>query len=93
MVNAASGAKATTTTLRVFPNQPFQGFPVIFLANVAPRSATGTIQFMDGTTALGAPVPISGGFALTITPLPKGTHSLSAVFTPSGWAAFWHRCR
>ena len=88
VVTAPSGATASTTTLRVLPTPAFQGFPVIFLANVAPRGATGTIQFMDGTTTLGTPVPISGGFALTITTLPKGTHSLSAVFTPTDPAAF-----
>jgi hypothetical protein len=88
VVSAPSGAKATTTTLRVFPNRAFEGIPVIFLANVAPRGATGTIQFMDGTTTLGTPVPVTAGFALTITTLPLGMHPLSAVFTPKSPAAF-----
>jgi hypothetical protein len=55
VVNAPSGAKATITTLRVAPNHAFEGIAVIFLTNVAPRGATGTIQLMDGTTTLGCP--------------------------------------
>jgi hypothetical protein len=87
VVNAPTKATATTTTLRVFPNRAFQGLPVIFFANVAPRAAAGTVQFRDDTTALGAPVPVTAGFALTITTLPKGTHSLTAVFTPTAITA------
>jgi hypothetical protein len=43
---------------------------------------------MDGTTALGAPVPVTTGFALTITALPTGMHSLTAVFSPANPAAY-----
>ncbi|MGH3864544.1 MAG: Ig-like domain-containing protein [Pseudonocardiaceae bacterium] len=60
----------------------------VFLANVAPTIATGTVQFRDGTTALGTPVPVFGGFALLITPLPKGEHSLIAEFIPTNPTAF-----
>ncbi|MGH3669877.1 MAG: Ig-like domain-containing protein [Pseudonocardiaceae bacterium] len=88
VVNAPTGAKPTNTKLSVFPTPAFQGIPVVFLANVAPANAAGTVQFMDWTTKLGAPVPVFSGFALLITPLPKGTHSLTAVFTPTKPAAF-----
>jgi hypothetical protein len=88
VVNARTGAKATNTKLSVFPTPAFQGIPVIFLANVAPANAAGTVQFMDGTTKLGPPVPVFSGFALLITPLPKGAHSLTAVFAPTKSAAF-----
>ncbi len=88
VVSAPTGAKATTTTLRVVPHRAFEGVPVVVLATVAPRGATGTVQFQDGTTALGAPVPVTGGFALLSTSLPRGTHSLTAVFTPTDPAAF-----
>ncbi len=83
-----SGTAATTTTLTVFPRSAFQGIPVVFLANVAPFDATGTVQFADGTTPLGAPVPVSGGFALVINTLPPGTHSLTAAFSPTDSTAF-----
>jgi hypothetical protein len=43
---------------------------------------------MDGTTALGAPMAAPFGFAFGITALPQGTHSLTAVFTPSDSADF-----
>ncbi len=39
---------------RVFPTPLLQGIPVVLLANIAPHGAVGTIQFMDGTFALGA---------------------------------------
>ncbi|PZS29866.1 MAG: hypothetical protein DLM61_12055 [Pseudonocardiales bacterium] len=87
VVNVPTG-KPTTTTLSVFSNRAFQAIPVILLARVAPRDAAGTIQFIDGTTALGAPVPVFGGFAWSVTPLPAGIHSLTAVFTPTDAAAF-----
>jgi hypothetical protein len=83
-----SGTAATTTTLTVFPRSAFQGIPVIFLANVAPVGATGTVQFADGTTPLGAPVPVTSGFALFIDTLPTGPHSLTAAFSPTDPAAF-----
>ncbi len=82
VVDVATGAQTTTTTLTVFPTPAFQALPVVFLAHVAPRGATGTIQIMDGATALGSPLPAAHGFALLITTLPKGTHTLTAVFTP-----------
>lgn len=82
-------ATATTTTLRVIPNPAFQGVPVFLLATVAPANAAGTVQFMDGTTALGAPVRVIGGRAPFVAlRLARGTHSLTAVFTPSNPAAF-----
>jgi Big-like domain-containing protein len=88
VVDAPLGENATVATLRVFPTPVFAGIPVVLLANIAPAGAVGTIQFMDGTSALGAPVPATDGFTLLITPLPKGEHSLTAVFTPTNQAAF-----
>jgi len=88
VVNAPSSINATTTTLKVYPNRAFENFPVILLTNVAPHGATGTIQLLDGTTPMGAPVPVTAGFALTITTLPTGTHSLTAVFIPTNPATY-----
>ncbi|MGH3781263.1 MAG: Ig-like domain-containing protein [Pseudonocardiaceae bacterium] len=87
-VNAPIGENATVTTLRVFPTPALQGIPVVLLANIAPVGAVGTIQFMDGESALDAPVLATDGFTLLITPLSKGEHSLTAVFTPTNQAAF-----
>ncbi|MGH3765476.1 MAG: Ig-like domain-containing protein [Pseudonocardiaceae bacterium] len=89
-IQAQSGhpATATTTTLHVVPQSAFAGIPMILQANVAPRGAAGTIQFMDGTTALGPAVPVTLGTALRITTLTTGAHSLTARFTPSNPAAY-----
>ncbi len=87
-VNAPPAAKATTTTLRVFSTPAFLGLPVISLSNVTPSGAAGTIQLIDGTTTLGTPVPVTSGFALLTTTLPTGTHSLTAVFTPTEPTAY-----
>jgi hypothetical protein len=43
---------------------------------------------MDGSSALGAPVPAFGRFAFLIKTLPPGVHSLTAVFTPTVAAAY-----
>jgi Bacterial Ig-like domain (group 3) len=88
VVAAPTGVTATTTALSVFPSGASRGMSVVLLANVAPRGAAGTIQFFEGTTTLGAPVPASSGLALLITTLPQGIHSLAAVFTPANPAIF-----
>ncbi len=88
VVDAPIGQNATVTTLRVFPTPAFPGVPVVLLANIAPVGAAGTIQFMDGESALDAPVPATAGFTLLITPLSKGKHSLTAVFTPTNQSVF-----
>jgi hypothetical protein len=86
-VNAPIETKATTTTLTTFRNGIFEGNPVGFLAKVVPSDAAGSVQFMDGATALGTPVPVTHNIALLITALPKGLHSLTAVFIPADPAA------
>jgi hypothetical protein len=56
---------------------------------VVPFTAAGTVQFKDGTTDIGAPVPVSFGSAFVLTStLAKGDHTLTAVFTPTDSAAF-----
>jgi hypothetical protein len=57
----ASAAAAVTIGSSL---NPLASGQVVFLtATVSPNSATGTIQFMDGTTLLGPPVPLSNGVA------------------------------
>ncbi|MEW2396999.1 Ig-like domain-containing protein [Streptomyces sp. NPDC046862] len=78
----------TTTSLAVSPGGPVQaGTAVTLTANVAPAGAAGTVQFRDNGQALGAPVTVSGSQAqLTTSTLGVGSHSLTAVFTPSSAA-------
>jgi hypothetical protein len=67
----------------------YPGQPVVLVAQVAPVGVAGTVQFTGGGTNLGAPRPVVGGFALTVTAkLIAGVHSLAAVFTPADQVAF-----
>ena len=84
---AVSGT-ATTTTLGVSPAAATPGQTETLTATVSPSAAAGTVQFSDGSTALGSPVTVSGGTASTTVTLAAGAHSLSAAFTPADAAAF-----
>lgn len=82
---------STSTTLTVSPSGTvMQGSAVTLTATESPITA-GSVQFLDGATALGSPVPVdgSGTATTTTTSLAAGSHSLTAVFTPSspGYAA------
>jgi hypothetical protein len=47
-------------------------------------SPAGTVQFENGSTAIGSPVTVSGGSAtLPDSTLPVGTDTINAVFTPA----------
>jgi hypothetical protein len=83
-----SSTTATTTVLAVTPaSTSVVGTAVTLSATVSPVAA-GTVQFLDGTTALGAPVTVTAGVAsLTTSALTTGAHQLSAVFTSTD-AAF-----
>jgi Bacterial Ig-like domain (group 3) len=53
-------------------------------ARLTPANVTGTVQFTDGATHLGGPIPVHGGITVgPVTILGKGKHQLTAVFTPS----------
>lgn len=78
-----AGTTPTTITLQVFPNPGLTFFPEFLIAQVSPFGATGTVQFFDGTTAIGAPVPVTGDVVFTFAPLAEGAHTLTAVFSPT----------
>lgn len=82
-------ATSTTTTLSGTPNPSTVGDTVTLTATETP-AAPGSVQFKDGTTDLGAPVPVSGSGVATKTTssLTAGSHALSAVFTPTDTTAF-----
>jgi X-X-X-Leu-X-X-Gly heptad repeat protein len=81
----------TSTTLTSSVNPSIFGQSVTFTATVANTAGagvstatpTGSIQFMDGTSLLGAQQPVSGlGTAtLTTNALTAGSHSIIAVYT------------
>ena len=83
----------TTVTLAVSPTTVNVGQPVTFTAVVAPTLVpgsgalvpTGTVQFYDGATPIGSPVPLSqlGGSYLAIfsdSALAVGPHTISATY-------------
>lgn len=77
-------AVSTSTALTVDATSSGQNLT----ATLTPSSAAGTVQFQDGGAALGSPVAVSGGTAVLATALSAGSHSLSAVFTPTDSSAF-----
>lgn len=81
--SAASAPAATTTTLTSSLNPSLYGQSVTFTASVGGGAApTGKMQFMDGASALGAPVALSGATAmLTIATLNVGGHPITAAYS------------
>ena len=74
---------AVTLTASVAPVAPAPpGLLRLFAARLAePVAPSGLVQFKDGTTNLGDPVPLEDGSAVLVTTdLPAGTHSLSASY-------------
>ncbi|WP_171018824.1 Ig-like domain-containing protein, partial [Rhodococcus sp. Q] len=70
----------TTTTLNA-PATAKTGTAVDLTATVAPSDATGTVQFKDGATDIGAPVTVNNGTAtLNHTFTTTGAHSITAVY-------------
>jgi hypothetical protein len=88
-VNTAP-ATPTSTALSVTPSGSVAQYTAVTLnATVAPASATGTIQFTDGGSNFGTPVPVSGGSATLVTStLSVGSHSFTAKFVPANPTVF-----
>lgn len=100
--SAVLDAHSTTTNLIVVPQSFPAGFPVTLVAIVRPPAATGTVQFKDGNSNIGDPVTVlpghvtlagqdnaDVGFAsATTSALAVGTHSLTAVFTPTDMSTY-----
>jgi hypothetical protein len=80
----------TVTTLVASPNPSNPGQEVTLSATVgvvAPGAGppTGSVQFVDGTTPLGSPVPLTGTAAtLKVKGLGGGSHSVSARYLGDG---------
>ena len=77
VVNTAS----SKTTLVSSANPSNLGTSVTFTATVT-SGATGTVQFFDGTTAIGTPVALNGSSASYATSaLTAGSHSITAAYS------------
>lgn len=85
--NPAAPAVNTTTTLASTPASPVDtATPVAFTAHVAANSGSatpaGTVQLMNGATAIGSPTAVDSSGNVTIsTVLPAGSDSITAAFT------------
>ena len=80
------GHIATTTGVTSSLNPSTFGGAVTFTATVTPATTgpalSGTVQFMDGATNLGAPVNlVSGVAAITTSSLTAGPHDITAVYS------------
>src|SRR5262249_8161020 len=84
-----SNGTPTTTSLSVSPSTAAPGDPVSLSATVTPSNAAGNVQFFDGATMIGSPVPVSGGTAATtVSTLSCGAHQIIAKFVPTDPNAF-----
>lgn len=83
-------AQTTTTTLAASPaGGTTPNSTITLTASVSPSAAAGSVQFKDGTTNIGTPVEVSSGAAQTTTSYPTtGSHSFTAVFTPTDSIAY-----
>ena len=85
---AVSQVVTTTTTTTVSADLPTStyGQTVRLTAAVAPSPTGGTVQFLDGGTALGTATVQSGAASLSVSTLSVGTHSITAVYSGDGAA-------
>jgi Bacterial Ig-like domain (group 3)/IPTL-CTERM motif len=82
VVTAGGGPVATSTGLGSSLNPSTVGQSVTFTATVTGSSPTGTVQFRDGASNLGSPVPLSGAVAtLSTSALSVATHAITAVYS------------
>jgi hypothetical protein len=74
---------AITTSVKLTsslnPSSPDQ--TVTFTATVSPATATGTVQFLDGTTVVGTATLSSGSASFATSALSSGTHSITAAYS------------
>lgn len=88
VLTLADSSTATSTTLQVNPNPGQQGTPTNLHAQVSPSTATGTVEFFDGSTSLGTATVHDGDAILHTSALTTGAHTLTATFTPADSMAF-----
>ncbi|WP_072691266.1 Ig-like domain-containing protein [Rhodococcus marinonascens] len=82
-VQVSPAPDAETSTVLLGPATAPTGAEVIFGAQVSPASEGGTVQFRDGDTDLGTPVPVAedGKASITRTFDSEGTHDITAVYS------------
>lgn len=76
----AASQATTTTKLTTSPNPSSVGQSVTLTATLTPKTATGSVDFMDGSTKLGSKTLSSGTATFSTSSLTAGNHSLTAVY-------------
>ncbi|MEO8370703.1 MAG: Ig-like domain repeat protein, partial [Candidatus Solibacter sp.] len=71
----------SSVTLISSANPSIAGRPLWLTATVSPATASGTVQFLEGATALGTGTLANGWATLQLSSLPVGTHSITAVYS------------
>ena len=74
-------ATATVIALTSSANPASSGQSLTLTASISPATATGTVQFLDGATPLGAATISGGSAALSLATLSVGAHSITAVYS------------
>jgi hypothetical protein len=88
----ATAPPSTTVTLSSAPNPATYGQAVTLTADVTPSTATGVVEFLDGTTVVGAaPLNASGRAEIDTLLLPSGTRQLRAIY--AGVPGVWQSSR
>jgi Bacterial Ig-like domain (group 3) len=83
-----SGPQATSTTLKVSASTISIGDSVTLTANLSPATASGTVTFYNGSTAIGTANVNAGTATLTTTFAASGHIVVKAVFAASSsWQA------
>ena len=77
-----------TTTSVTGPTSAGVGDNVTLNATVAPNTAVGSVQFLDGATVLSTQPVNSGAAQFSTTALTAGSHSITAKFVPTDPSAF-----
>ena len=72
---------ASAVTLLAAPNPASLGNSVTFTATVTPATATGTVEFLDGTTVIGSGSLSAGVASYATSTLTAGSHPISARYT------------
>ncbi|MFE3290544.1 Ig-like domain-containing protein [Rhodococcus sp. NPDC059234] len=81
-VSVPAPNEVVTTTSLTAPDTAAPGQATTLTATVAPGQAGGTVQFFDGTTAIGGAVPVTGGVAtLSHSFATVGAHGVTAVYS------------
>jgi hypothetical protein len=80
IVSKANSSAAMVSSL----NPSVAGQAITFTVTITPAGATGSVQFLDGATAIGTATVAGGSAALTTSVLGAGSHSITAAYSGDG---------